>query len=307
MASELDKLRRTACVKALDKNETSLAVLTKYHDQLVKIQGKIPFSMKDCAVTFAWKDPFEKRGGLLGGSGYGWFDHQNIWRILVKERLQCVLETLSISASSGIAARWCHRSQQHKWKMTKALKKPSKTSIERLEYTTTSKTTLLVFLTKWVLLILVGTRTYCIFGRKRRQRTFFLRPWQRYLFICLRVPKNKFTRKQAGVGWKKMFWLSFVSKRIIFTRRLTAIHLKFPRFEQVWHLFGMNDTLKELVSYSSTKSKYFKARAQWHQAKAHQNDKLFGEMISRLRVAEGIVRDLSKVLTIQNYEEHGLN
>ena len=71
MASELDKLRRTACVKALDKNETSLAVLTKYHDQLVKIQGKIPFSMKDCAVTFAWKDPFEKRGGLLGGSGYG--------------------------------------------------------------------------------------------------------------------------------------------------------------------------------------------------------------------------------------------
>lgn len=51
---------------------------------------------------------------------------------------------------------------------------------------------------------------------------------------------------------------------------------------------------KELVSYSSTKSKYFKARAQWHQAKAHQNDKLFGEMISRLRVAEGIVRELSK-------------
>lgn len=64
----------------------------------------------------------------------------------------------------------------------------------------------------------------------------------------------------------------------------------------------MNDTLKELFSYSNTKSKYFKARAQWHQAKAHQNDKLFGEMISRLRVAEGIAKDLSKVLTIQNYK-----
>lgn len=64
MASELDKLRRTACVKALDKTETSLLVLTKYHDQLVKIQGKIPFSVKDCAVTFAWKDPFEKKSAF---------------------------------------------------------------------------------------------------------------------------------------------------------------------------------------------------------------------------------------------------
>ena len=97
-----------------------------------------------------------------------------------------------------------------------------------------------------------------------------------------------------------MFWLNFASKRTIFTRRLTAIHLKFPRFEQVRHFLGMNVSLKELVSYSSTKSKYFKARAQWHQAKAHQNDKLFGEMISRLRVAEGITKDLSKVLTKQN-------
>ena len=31
-SSQLDQQRRIACVKALDKNETSLMVLMKYHD-----------------------------------------------------------------------------------------------------------------------------------------------------------------------------------------------------------------------------------------------------------------------------------
>ena len=44
MARQFDNQRRVACIKALDKTETSLMVLMKYHDQLGKIQGKIPFT-----------------------------------------------------------------------------------------------------------------------------------------------------------------------------------------------------------------------------------------------------------------------
>jgi len=68
MAREFDNQRRIACIKALDKNETSLMVLQKYHDQLVKIAGKIPFSESECRVTFTWKDPFTSNKGLLSSS-----------------------------------------------------------------------------------------------------------------------------------------------------------------------------------------------------------------------------------------------
>ena len=44
MSRQFDNQRRVACVKALDKNETSLMVLMKYHDQLIKMAGKIPFT-----------------------------------------------------------------------------------------------------------------------------------------------------------------------------------------------------------------------------------------------------------------------
>ena len=50
---------------ALDKNESSLMVLMKYHDQLVKISGKIPFTEADCAVKFTWKDPFTSNKGFM--------------------------------------------------------------------------------------------------------------------------------------------------------------------------------------------------------------------------------------------------
>ena len=45
-------------------------VLQKYHDQLVKIAGKIPFSESECRVTFTWKDPFTSNKGLLSSSRY---------------------------------------------------------------------------------------------------------------------------------------------------------------------------------------------------------------------------------------------
>ena len=66
MAKQFDNQRRVACIKALDKTETSLMVLMKYHDQLVKMQGKIPFTEQDCSVKFTWKDPFTSNKGLLG-------------------------------------------------------------------------------------------------------------------------------------------------------------------------------------------------------------------------------------------------
>ena len=44
MSRQFDNQRRVACVKAFDKNETSLMVLMKYHDQLIKMAGKIPFT-----------------------------------------------------------------------------------------------------------------------------------------------------------------------------------------------------------------------------------------------------------------------
>jgi len=65
MARSFDQQRRVACVKALDKNESSLMVLMKYHDQLVKISGKIPFTEADCAVKFTWKDPFTSNKGFM--------------------------------------------------------------------------------------------------------------------------------------------------------------------------------------------------------------------------------------------------
>ena len=79
MAKQFDNQRRVVCIKgkkqiwniffnrylALDKNETSLM---KYHDQLVKLSGKVPFTESDCRVSFTWKDPFTSNKGLLGGS-----------------------------------------------------------------------------------------------------------------------------------------------------------------------------------------------------------------------------------------------
>merc|ERR1711892_810565 len=68
MSRQFDNQRRVACVKALDKTETSLLVLMAYHDQLVKVQGKIPFTEQDCHVKFTWRDPFTSNKGLLGSA-----------------------------------------------------------------------------------------------------------------------------------------------------------------------------------------------------------------------------------------------
>ncbi|CBY10991.1 unnamed protein product [Oikopleura dioica] len=246
MASELDKLRRTACVKALDRTETSLAVLTKYHDQLVKIQGKIPFSMKDCAVTFAWKDPFEKKGAFSSSKGKiamcsGDFEHL------------CVLWNCA-ALMSQIAA-----SQMEDDEGAKEAVKNFNRAAGIYNYIKDNVAGVLNKETPTTDLLPTTLTTLSV-----------------YMLACA---QEQIYQKASRGGMKE----NVLAKLC----------------EQAYNLYKESNRhsqqiSKDLVSYSSTKSKYFKARAQWHQAKAHQNDKLFGEMISRLRVAEGIVKDLSK-------------
>eukprot|EP00064_Thunnus_orientalis_P016195 superscaffoldBa00003158_g16258 len=97
---ELNKLRRNALGRPLDKHESSLEVLlrrdveasmsvqnertlsivppwlsshvaclpcARYYDQLCAVEPKFPFSENQLCLTFTWKDAFDK-GSLFGGS-----------------------------------------------------------------------------------------------------------------------------------------------------------------------------------------------------------------------------------------------
>ncbi|KAM9340433.1 programmed cell death 6-interacting protein isoform 3-T3 [Symphorus nematophorus] len=64
---ELNKLRRNALGRPLDKHETSLEILLRYYDQLCAVEPKFPFSENQLCLTFTWKDAFDK-GSLFGGS-----------------------------------------------------------------------------------------------------------------------------------------------------------------------------------------------------------------------------------------------
>ncbi|XP_025021219.1 programmed cell death 6-interacting protein isoform X1 [Python bivittatus] len=66
-AEELNKLRKSALGRSLDKHESSLETLRRYYDQLCSIEPKFPFSENQICVTFTWKDAFDK-GSLFGGS-----------------------------------------------------------------------------------------------------------------------------------------------------------------------------------------------------------------------------------------------
>ncbi|XP_062869611.1 programmed cell death 6-interacting protein [Trichomycterus rosablanca] len=62
---ELNKLRKSAVGRPLDKHESSLEVLLRYYDQLCSVERKFPFP--ELCLTFTWKDAFDK-GSLFGGS-----------------------------------------------------------------------------------------------------------------------------------------------------------------------------------------------------------------------------------------------
>ncbi|KAM8884786.1 programmed cell death 6-interacting protein isoform 1-T1 [Synchiropus picturatus] len=64
---ELNKLRKSAVGRPLDKHESSLELLLRYYDQLCAVEAKFPFSENQLCLTFTWKDAFDK-GSLFGGS-----------------------------------------------------------------------------------------------------------------------------------------------------------------------------------------------------------------------------------------------
>lgn len=64
---ELNKLRKSAVGRPLDKHESSLETVMRYYDQLCSIEPKFPFSEGQLCLTFTWKDAFDK-GSLFGGS-----------------------------------------------------------------------------------------------------------------------------------------------------------------------------------------------------------------------------------------------
>ncbi|XP_036411339.1 programmed cell death 6-interacting protein isoform X2 [Megalops cyprinoides] len=64
---ELNKLRKSALGRPLDKHESSLEILLRYYDQLCAVEPKFPFSENELCLTFTWKDAFDK-GSLFGGS-----------------------------------------------------------------------------------------------------------------------------------------------------------------------------------------------------------------------------------------------
>ncbi|XP_054462448.1 programmed cell death 6-interacting protein isoform X2 [Anoplopoma fimbria] len=64
---ELNKLRKNALGRPLEKHESALELLLRYYDQLCAVEPKFPFSENQLCLTFTWKDAFDK-GSLFGGS-----------------------------------------------------------------------------------------------------------------------------------------------------------------------------------------------------------------------------------------------
>ncbi|XP_075056109.1 programmed cell death 6-interacting protein [Mixophyes fleayi] len=64
---ELNKLRKSAVGRPLDKHESSLDIVMRYYDQLGSIEPKFPFAEGQLCLTFTWKDAFDK-GSIFGGS-----------------------------------------------------------------------------------------------------------------------------------------------------------------------------------------------------------------------------------------------
>ncbi|TKR87931.1 hypothetical protein L596_012257 [Steinernema carpocapsae] len=58
--AELNKLRNRACNQPLDRHQTGLDIITRYYDQLVAIENKIPISATVNPIAFKWKDAFDK-------------------------------------------------------------------------------------------------------------------------------------------------------------------------------------------------------------------------------------------------------
>ncbi|KAL7647253.1 UNVERIFIED_CONTAM: hypothetical protein RMT77_002511 [Armadillidium vulgare] len=62
--NEFSKLRNNTVCRILDYHESSLDSLTRYYDQLVALESKIPPT--ELQIAFKWKDAFDK-GSIFGG------------------------------------------------------------------------------------------------------------------------------------------------------------------------------------------------------------------------------------------------
>lgn len=58
---ELNKLRNKACVQPLDKHQSSLDLLTRYYDQLIVVENKLPITATQNPIAFKWKDAFDQK------------------------------------------------------------------------------------------------------------------------------------------------------------------------------------------------------------------------------------------------------
>ncbi|KAK7092226.1 programmed cell death 6-interacting protein-like isoform X2 [Littorina saxatilis] len=64
--TEFNKLRNAMITKSVDKHESALEVLYRYHDQLVAIENKLPIAENQIRVQFKWRDAFDE-GSFLAG------------------------------------------------------------------------------------------------------------------------------------------------------------------------------------------------------------------------------------------------
>lgn len=58
--AELNKLRNRTCMQPLDKHQGALDLLTRYYDQLVAIENKLPITATQNPISFKWRDAFDK-------------------------------------------------------------------------------------------------------------------------------------------------------------------------------------------------------------------------------------------------------
>ncbi|XP_013400625.1 programmed cell death 6-interacting protein [Lingula anatina] len=57
---DFDRLRSQMISKSMDRHESALDVLYRYHDQLVAIEAKLPIAENQIRINFKWQDAFDK-------------------------------------------------------------------------------------------------------------------------------------------------------------------------------------------------------------------------------------------------------
>ncbi|KAK2160065.1 hypothetical protein LSH36_141g09036 [Paralvinella palmiformis] len=64
--TEIHRLRNNMINKSVDKHESALDVLYRYHDQLVSLEAKVPMTENGVRISFKWQDAFDKPSFMSG-------------------------------------------------------------------------------------------------------------------------------------------------------------------------------------------------------------------------------------------------